>query len=360
MDNLHIRNNNFDLIRLFAALQVALFHSYEHMHFPSTVLNRCIYALRFFPGVPIFFFISGFLIYASYDRAPVLKNYFRNRFLRLYPGLWVCILVMIVLLSATGYITAGNMLSGQFAAWVAAQATFLQFYTPPMLRRFGVGNPNGALWTLSVEVGFYLFVPVLFWLFRTAKLSRNAWLFIWIAISIACNIWYQPYKHLHERSEMVKLLGVNVMPYLFYFLLGSLVCENWERLRRWYEAKGLLWLLVYVAYCLVYSVWLQRYRMSYWVSGYQFIAVLLLVQAVVSQAFTARHLSGRLLGSNDISYGVYIYHMPIVNLLIALGYAGNNSACFIALGATLLLGVLSWRWIERPALATKRSTMRHV
>ena len=54
--------NNFDLIRLLAASQVAITHSAEHLNLHSWVFD----ALRFFPGAPIFFFISGYLIYASY------------------------------------------------------------------------------------------------------------------------------------------------------------------------------------------------------------------------------------------------------------------------------------------------------
>ena len=54
-----ITTNNFDLIRLFAASQVAITHASEHLGFNHPIID----AIAFLPGVPIFFFISGFLIY---------------------------------------------------------------------------------------------------------------------------------------------------------------------------------------------------------------------------------------------------------------------------------------------------------
>ena len=108
------RANNFDLIRLFAATQVMLFHGAAHLHlsvpFPLSVLAP-------FPGVPIFFVTSGFLIAASYDRSADLADYARRRVLRLAPGLWGCIAVTSAILLALGYKVA----TGAGLTWVVAQ-----------------------------------------------------------------------------------------------------------------------------------------------------------------------------------------------------------------------------------------------
>lgn len=42
------------------------------------------------------------------------------------------------------------------AVFTATQATFLQFWTPASLRGYGVGTPNGALWTICVLIQFYI------------------------------------------------------------------------------------------------------------------------------------------------------------------------------------------------------------
>ncbi|KZZ60966.1 hypothetical protein A3762_14930 [Oleiphilus sp. HI0125] len=83
-----LRNNNFDLLRLIAALQVAFVHGVDHfkVEMPETLMT----VIAAFPGVPIFFVISGFLISAAYDRTPSMRTYAINRLLRIYPALWFC------------------------------------------------------------------------------------------------------------------------------------------------------------------------------------------------------------------------------------------------------------------------------
>ncbi|MFZ4801578.1 MAG: acyltransferase family protein [Chlorobium sp.] len=74
------RNNNLEWLRLLFAVQVVLVHVAEELNIEIP------YAINHFPGVPAFFFVSGFLIYASYLNAPG-RRYFENRFLRIYPAL---------------------------------------------------------------------------------------------------------------------------------------------------------------------------------------------------------------------------------------------------------------------------------
>src|SRR5689334_19790981 len=84
--------NNFDLLRILAATQVLVVHSARHL---GLAKPPWWWLLEAFPGVPIFFAISGFLIAASYERSSTLRNYARNRFLRICPGLWCCVLATI-------------------------------------------------------------------------------------------------------------------------------------------------------------------------------------------------------------------------------------------------------------------------
>ncbi len=61
-------HNNFDLIRLLAAIQVVFRHTFYKYDFQSEILNFIKELILAFPGVPIFFMVSGFLIYWSFDR----------------------------------------------------------------------------------------------------------------------------------------------------------------------------------------------------------------------------------------------------------------------------------------------------
>ena len=83
---LSLRKNNFDLIMLLATLQVVITHKIAHLK-----LDINIPLLEYFTGIPIFFFVSGFLISLSYERSGNFKTYARNRVLRVYPGLVICL-----------------------------------------------------------------------------------------------------------------------------------------------------------------------------------------------------------------------------------------------------------------------------
>ena len=98
------RNNNFDLIRLLAATQVALWHSIEIMQVDISAFGRHLASLlHLFPGVPIFFFISGFLISRSYESNPNVAEYASNRILRLYPALICAVTLSFLLIFISGY-----------------------------------------------------------------------------------------------------------------------------------------------------------------------------------------------------------------------------------------------------------------
>lgn len=77
MDNFSINKvNNFNLIRLLAAFQVAFEHAISHFNIH---LNPIFDVITFFPGVPVFFTVSGFLITNSFKRNPDLRQYTINR-----------------------------------------------------------------------------------------------------------------------------------------------------------------------------------------------------------------------------------------------------------------------------------------
>ncbi len=354
------KTNNFDLIRLFAALQVLITHTMEHMQFQSSSLKLLANILSYVPGVPIFFTVSGFLIYASYDRNSDLKRYFRSRFLRIYPALWACLIFTIILLVYFGFINVHNVFSKPFIAWIATQVTFFQVYTPDMFRAFGVRSPNGSLWTIPIEISFYVLIPIIFYLVRTSKVGRTTFLVVLAILSFAYNYWFgMRYEQNGDNQTMlIKIMSLNLLPYLFYFLLGSIAYENWHHIKKYYESKGFIWLVIYMVYCLVFSIWLHKFRPNYWLNFYGLVSVIILSQTILALAYSAKGLSKTILNGNDISYGVYLYHMPIVNVFVQLGYRGYTLVLLWVFLLTILLAFLSWRFIEKPMLNLKKQPLK--
>lgn len=347
-----MRPNNFDLLRLFAALQVVYCHGCWHLGIHGGVATPWLsQVINWFPGVPIFFTISGFLISRSWERSSDWKTYASNRLVRIYPALWAALLVCIALTASLGFITTSVLASPTFYAWVGAQATLVQFFNPSFLRGFGVGTLNGSLWTIPVELGFYMLLPLIYVCLvnRVSRAIANVDLSILALVSFA--YWYHLYHDADGTSTLVKLQLLSPLPHLHMFVIGVLIQRNFESLRRHLEGRAWWWLTAFSTAMLIFQPWAEN------AIGDAPVAVLgcriLLSLTVISFAFSWRSLSERLLRGNDISYGVYLYHMPVVNVLVHFGWKGSQWHLAATFLATVVMAALSWRLVERPALSLK-------
>jgi peptidoglycan/LPS O-acetylase OafA/YrhL len=347
--------NNFDLLRLVAALQVALNHSAQHLQANSNG-GALFEVSSLIPGVPIFFFISGFLISRAFENNPVVNEYSLNRILRIYPALICCLLISVVMVWMTGYFSSVHVPIASLFTWLVAQISIGQFYNPDFLRGYGVGVLNGSVWTITVELQFYLLVPVLYALLaleHTSRVHSNRRLLLLTAVFLLANQAYFLLASAHADDLWYKLAGVTFLPWFYMFLVGVLAQRNFRLLHSWLGGR---FLLALIAYCAL--AWLLSSVVG-WNLGNNLNPLLFGALALLtfSAAFSLTGLSDSVLHRNDISYGVYLYHMPVVNLLLALGLGGTSSSLAFAMAATLLLAALSWFVVEKPALRLKRHAL---
>jgi peptidoglycan/LPS O-acetylase OafA/YrhL len=344
------RKNNFDFLRLLAAIQVLIGHTSAHLGINLGVFGKI---LGFFPGVPIFFTISGFLITMSYDRNKDTKKYFRNRFLRIYPALWTCTIFLIITLIIFKAIQFKTYFSRDFIAWFFAHMTMFQYYTPDILRGWGVSAPNGSLWTIPVEIEFYILVPIIFLAFKKLPiLVKLIGLFI---ISYCINIYYAYLVATYGEKIIIKLLGVSILPHFFNFMLGAMMYYLWHKIKKYIENKGLLWLLFYAGYLMLFSIGLKKYSPSYYPNMFGLISTILLSVATISLAFTFKSFTSKILNGVDVSYGIYIYHMPIVNIVVNFKKTTYPAYYMLIIFLmVLLLAYISWTFIEKKMLLLKK------
>lgn len=348
----YLKSNNFDLIRLFAAAQVALEHAVQFLH---PVSQRYIGWLAYFPGVPTFFFISGFLISASWERNPVLRTYAWNRFLRIYPALWAVFFLSVacVLIADTHFLSVDI---SRLALWAGAQLTIGQDWNPSFLRNFGLGAINGSLWTIPVEISFYVTVPVLYWIARKLD-SANLVFAAVIVLSFGLQWGLFMYRGAdHVWLFPVRLLKLAPIPWIGMFAVGALVQRNIHCLYGIVAGRFSLFFATYIAVSIV-SAFFPMYpllRGNFNSMGVlNFLALVLLVS---SSAFSFRSMADAMLQRNDISYGIYIYHMPLVNLFVQLHFVGLAAAGAVV-ALTISIAVLSWFLIEKPALSLRRHAL---
>ncbi len=152
--------NNFTLLRLSLALMVVLGHAklLSGTAWPQFPFNLADAA------VDAFFVVSGYLITGSYQRCHGLWSFYVRRIFRLYP-MYLCIVlaqtVAMLLLLPGGPFSAGAE-TLRYVAANAMLANFVQYDIGGVLD--GLRNPgiNPSLWTLKIEIGFYLIVPAIY------------------------------------------------------------------------------------------------------------------------------------------------------------------------------------------------------
>jgi peptidoglycan/LPS O-acetylase OafA/YrhL len=349
------RVNNFDLLRLLAALQVAVVHSIGILK-PTGYFARLLGAgLDRFPGVPIFFVISGVLISKSYEHSDSLRDYLRNRCLRIFPGLWVCLVVSVAVILALGVGSLGRITGPDWLLWWAGQMSIFQNVQATFLEPLSTGL-NRSLWTIPIELEFYIVLPALYGILRLRRRHGNMRLLAIALASLAVQLLIVSGDHSVGQARAYSLLQVTLVPYLWMFLAGVSIQRNWSAVRGWLVGRAHWWGLGYLLLCVV-AGWLHVGT-----GGNNLSPVYLLPLAglIVSLAMSAPQLSDRILRHHDVSYGLYLYHMLVLNLLVALavpcGWASVAAAIIVALG----LAALSWTLVEKPYLTGKRRSLRAV
>ena len=315
-----LRDNSLNTLRLIAALQVLYLHTITHLGIAGIPIAGPV--LNFFRGVPIFFALSGFLIWQSIERSAGFAQYAKKRFLRLYPELWIAVAVELAVIFL---LYQGPYDWPQVGLFALAQGSVFQFWTPDCLRGYGCGTPNGALWTISVLVQFYLAA----WFLYKALHGRKT--IVWAACILASVILYLCSGTIirHLPAIAGKLYTQTIFPYLWIFLSAMLIAEKRDRLLPLLKKFSPLFILGSIAFSFVPA--------DIHSGHYPLMHTLLQIPGLIGAAYALPQLNIK----KDISYGIYIYHMTAVNALIALGFSGRAWLLAAVTASSALAAILS-------------------
>jgi peptidoglycan/LPS O-acetylase OafA/YrhL len=323
------RNNNFDALRIAAAVAVILGHATDLRGRPENL--AVVFGLPVSQlGVAVFFVISGYLITGSWERRPHLPRYLTSRVLRIIPGLaFVTVTAAFVLGPIVTVLTPQEYFgSGETYAYLR-NAVLLPNYLLPGV--FG-DNPyplavNGSLWTLPAEFACYLVVPVLGWLPR--KLRVPAWVLFGLASVVLATVLH--FELFGARVQSAAAMWV-------FFAGGALVrLTLGTRRPRLDVSAGLLvvW-LVYVA------VFPQHGLYAAWLA---------LPYCLLAFGTRSAPVLRRASRFGDLSYGLYLWAFPVQQTLIH--YFGVWSWGVDVVVVTLVTAVFayaSWHLVERPCM----------
>lgn len=322
-------------------------------------------------SVPIFLSLSGFLLYRPFVQqamlggpSPRVLDFYWRRALRVLPAYWLAIAATLALLSTR---------EASVRDWLA-YLTLTQTYSG-----HDVDPSLTHMWTLVVEVSFYLILPVLALSLRgrgtnpNQLLRRQCGL---LALLVVGSIGWQA-AALHVTA--IGPVGTTWLPgTIDWFALGMFLavlscvpesCGALPRLRttldQWAQSPGACWLMALVLYWFV-TLPIGGPLATAVPTAWQHITKNVLEAVIVffmmlPMTIGRGGIIGQVLGCRvsrffgEISYGVYLWHLPMLILISKkLGlpvFQGHYPEYFLLTAASAtLLGALSWYFFERPLL----------
>jgi peptidoglycan/LPS O-acetylase OafA/YrhL len=325
-------------------------------------------------GVDLFFVMSGLLITGilldTRSSAGYFRSFYARRTLRIFPLYYVALLLMLVVLPATGLLNAsGGPHPGDAWVWtyllnvkvaLSPHQTVVPFFVFPF-------------WSLSVEEQFYMVWPLMVWLLPRRALTWTAGGMIVAALLL--------------RVALVAWMGTSDAPYVLTvtrmdaLAVGALIAialraPGW--LDRWRRAApavlvvctaAVVGLMAFAGSATNSSPGIQTIGFSLVAFAAGALLVMVLTSAPahpLTRVFSWRPL--RYLGER--SYGVYVWHVLVLTVVLRLrlldrlfGVQTSHPAhqvliACVDLLVTLAVAEVSWRVLEAPFLKLKRYVPR--
>jgi len=330
------RNEFIHMVRGGAAISVAAFHIYGQSREPGWGIETVRWVSEWgYLGVHVFFVISGFVIANSlrndYITPKYAGNYALRRSLRLDPPYWCAILFALALTFAINVV---QHLPTEWPTWqvVLAHAVYAQ-------NILCLGNLSIGLWTLCLEVQFYVTMLLLVALSQRTKVPLLVFVLIGGLASLFCSaaidadsniVWSNAYRSL--------------LPNFAMFAIGILAwMVTTDRISR------TTWLITQLLVAARLVVWFQPELLVAAVAG----------GAIVLQA------NGRLrvptipalMFLGTVSYSLYLLHVPAARIVILGfnrifdldGYA-SLAICTLGIAASVFAAAILYWLVERPSM----------
>ena len=343
------RDNNLNLMRVFAAMLVLLSHSFTlATGDSSTEPGRSQLGLTFGDfAVDIFFVMSGFLVTRSISRSQSLRQYALARGFRIFPGLWVALAISTaaVCVAFSAVSPMQNLLTPAVWRYLLQNAVVV---TGPVFGFPGAfpdnpypGSVNASLWTLPLEV----------------------WMYILLACAWAVATWL-PRQRADNFQNLVRALAVlmtvgaigsvaighpsSSLRHASMFYIAACLYGLQDRIPLRGVAAGVMLAMLLSAAFLPRLLFELFYR-------------LLLPYLVLYLAFVPGGIVRRYNSLGDYSYGIYIYAFPIQQMCVAC-VPGISVWSLLMLSAvlTVLAAVLSWHIVENRAMNWRASRQRRL
>ena len=287
-------------------------------------------------AVNLFFIASGFLVTKSMLYREDVASYSSARFLRIYPGLIVHVLLMMLVL---GPLVTELPLKEYFTSpkvWLQPFMVlpFLEsdMFLPGIFQNNAEHQASATLWTLRYEILAYIGTLVAFLL----GLLKHRWMLLaqFVVFAIAL-----PVSHMTGIYETLPPTIQNVLRFGLCYGLGAAIYGYRDQLN--FRLLGIPFLFAISALLNATPI-------------FEIMVMVSLAYMLFWMAYVKIPSLNWMQKLSDVSYGLYIYHWAVLQTLFMI-WPSFNAWQLIALGGpiSIVLSILSWKWVEKPALKFK-------
>ncbi|MDX6679057.1 MAG: hypothetical protein QOE31_3109 [Solirubrobacteraceae bacterium] len=355
------RDRALDGLRGVAALSVFGFHAWLYTlpvvsaSARSSVTDFALHELRL--GLVLFFVLSGFLLWQPWVRAatgsgepPRPGAFLLRRAARIIPAYYAALVGSVLLLWGLAGTPGVRLPDGEL---LALFGVFAQNFSPGTVMKL-----DPPMWTIAIEASFYVVLPLLGWL---ALRRRRGVITVPVLFAVVGVAW-----NAITMSHGLGMTWTKTLPAMApYFAAGMLAAALWHRPVGSLSAR----LLVGLGLALVF---IDAGAQSAAAAGGPVLlpaalrdlpaaaGCALLIAGVARAGFHggfARVLASRpVAATGTVSYGLYLWHVPVLLWLRGLELLPLNTigAAAVALPVSLALAAASWRLLEQPAIRRAR------
>lgn len=319
-------------------------------------------------GVPLFFFLSAFLITELLTKENEqfgkisIKSFYIRRILRIWPLYFTFFFGMVLITQFTdlfGHITPNTQLAFSLFSgnWYITFHQWLPSY------------PINPLWSISVEEQLYILLPLV--IFYTGKKGLKIFAFVALAAAYLAILYYS-----RKPTQGFSGEWTNSFVQFQFFAAGmllSIYMKGWQP--RWPFAARVALFIAGVACWLSASIICEVHADSphtsttpQAITGWLLILFGVILFFLSLYGAPKKYMPSTLAYLGRISYGMYIFHITMFWIIyqifknelasfsnmIGLAEWKNEVGFVIAFIATLAIALLSYRFFEKPFLRLKR------
>lgn len=312
------RLENIDLLRGVAIIFVVFFH-YTYHYTPEYLLRSDEWFLPIakygWSGVDIFFIVSGYCIALTIIKTSNFVEFSVRRFARIYPAYFFCGITTLVFYSFFD-------LPGREVSWFTGFMNLIFANFVPGLKFTYI---DGIYWALMVELKFYIFFGILYFVFKNLNKAIIAWIFFAIILNLFLLI-----------DKEKNIFFTSISPHANLFLIGLMIFNLKEK--------------SFISYFLIALFTLTNILINerYLGNEIYFIFLILITTLILKTNFSLKFNFLSKIGL--VSFSWYLLHNSIGIIIIReINKIGvENYSVIIAILITLFFSIISYKFFEIP------------